>query len=83
MIAPNVEQIEGAADQLKTLTPFIHDAQLAELTSFGAERAKDIGASGLSDDFKCGYELGLQTARAVISGSVALMLKGVDPKDVL
>lgn len=76
MLAPNAEQIETAAEQIKQgqLSGFIRDSQRKELHSA-------VGA--VSDDFVRGYELGVQTARVVLQGSTALMLKGVDPKDVL
>lgn len=83
MQIPAAMFIESAADSLKTLTDFVRKDQQKELSSFGDVRAQAIGASGLSDDFRKGYELGLQTARTVVAGSAALIIKGVDPKEVL
>lgn len=83
MIAPAVMWIESAADSLKSAPDFIRDSQMKELTSFGDARAKQIGASGVSDDFKKGYELGLQTARTVLATSATLIMKGVNPLEVL
>jgi hypothetical protein len=83
MFSPEAMLIESAADALKDVPEFIRTDQLKELRSFGAERAQALGASGISADFQKGYELGLQTARAVLRGSVALNLKGIDPRDVL
>lgn len=84
MIIPNAEQIEGAADSLVKGGPTWGRAdQQKELDSFGAERAKTLGASGLSDDFRRGYELGIQAARTVVAGSVIIAIKNIDPRDVL
>lgn len=82
MVAPAVIFIEMGADGLFSVSEFIRDSQLKELRSFGDVRAQMIGASGLSEDFKRGYELGLATARAVIATSVAAM-KGGDPQSIL
>lgn len=83
MIAPNVEMIEEAAGQIGQLPISLAGAQLRELGAFGAERAKEIGAAGLSVDFQIGYQLGLQTARSILAGSAVLALAGVKPSDVL
>jgi len=83
MQIPAAMFIESAADQMPKLSDFVRNDQLKELASFGDLRAQELGASGLSDDFKIGYTLGLQTARTVVAGSPALMVKGVKPDDVL
>jgi hypothetical protein len=83
MVIPAAMNIEMAADSLKTVTALVKLDQLSELKSFGDTRAQDIGASGLSEDFKRGYELGLQVARVMIAGSVEVVLKGVNPEHVL
>jgi hypothetical protein len=95
MLAPNVEQIESAADMLSVKGtgaphadyPRVPDAvrksQMKELSSFGDARAIAIGASGVSKDFQIGYVLGLQAARVVLAGSSTLAEKGVDPSNVL
>lgn len=83
MQIPAVMFIEAAAEGLGRLTTFVQQDQQRELTCFGDERAQELGASGLSSDFRKGYELGIQTARVIIAGSVALVLKGVKPDDVL
>jgi len=77
MLAPNAEQIEAAAEQIKQgkISDFILESQRKELN---AAIPKDV-----SHDLSSGYELGLQTARVVLSLSPALLLKGVEPKDVL
>jgi hypothetical protein len=75
--------IESAVDSFKDLPQWIRDSQQEELTSFGDVRAQRLGATGLSDDFRKGYELGLNTARTVIAMSGALRLKGVKASDVL
>lgn len=66
--------IESAQDMLKTLDKWTRDDQKKELK---------FAVAGASDDFAAGYELGLQTARAILAGSPALVLKGVKPSDVL
>lgn len=55
--------IESAADALPKLEKWIRDDQQKELSSFGDVRAQRLGATGLSDDFRKGYELGLQVGR--------------------
>lgn len=86
MLVPAVMNIESAADWLKQdwdIREWVKADQQKELGAFGDARARELGASGLSDDFRKGYELGLQTARVIIAGSVAVVLKGVKPDDVL
>jgi hypothetical protein len=86
MIAPAVMFIEMAIDVMKNpdiMPDWLRDSQRKELASLGPLRAQKAGASGLTDDFRAGYELGLATARVLLAQSAALVLKGVDPKDVL
>ena len=83
MLSPAVMFIESAADSLKDTPEWLRESQQKELTSFGDSRAQQIGASGLSDDFRKGYELGLQTARSVIAVSAVLVAGAVNPSDVL
>lgn len=83
MLAPAAMFIESAADSLPSVSDFIRTSQLKELTSFGSARATQLGADGLSHDFVIGYQLGLQTARAVLAQSGTLVMKGVDPRDLL
>jgi hypothetical protein len=75
--------IESAVDTFKDLPQWLRESQQRELTSFGDVRAQQLGATGLSDDFRKGYELGLNTARTMLLGSVILMQKGVKASDVL
>jgi hypothetical protein len=68
--------IESAVDMLKSgaVPPEGRAIQIKELTC----------ATGNNDPrFAAGYELGLQTARVVISESPALLMKGVLTRDVL
>ena len=58
-------------------------AQVKELAEFGDARARELGASGLTKDFTLGYELGLATARALLSQSGAVHSKGLDPGTIL
>jgi hypothetical protein len=68
MITPSAELIEQAADSLVRMTPDERGGQVKELLhGFGEGRAQGMGASGLSDDFVLGFELGLQVARTFIS----------------
>jgi hypothetical protein len=83
MQIPSAMFIESAADSLKAGKTAGHDDQQRELSEFGDVRAQAIGASGLSNDFRRGYELGLETAREMIFTNVALRRKGVVPEDVL
>lgn len=69
MISPSVMWIEAAQDMLKSLSDATREGQQRELTSFGDARAQQLGASGLSDDFRKGYELGLQTMRVCVATS--------------
>ena len=87
MLAPNAEQIETAAEQLKRLRLEANGillSQYKELKAFGPTRANEIGAlEGLSSDLALGYELGLQVARVVISQSIAISQAGIKPEEVL
>lgn len=68
MISPAVMFIETAANTLKNMDQSdpIRSSQYHELQSFGNERAKRMGATGLSDDFMLGYTLGIETARVLL-----------------
>ena len=87
MLVPAVMFIEAAASDILSAHPSIPDwmkkDQMSELNSFGETRAQSLGASGLSDDFKKGYELGIATARVVIAGNPKLMFAGIKPGEVL
>lgn len=83
MQAPPAMNIEMAADSMKNLNEFVRESQMKELNSFGDARAQAIGATGLSEDFKKGYELGLQTARSVLLMSGTLVVHNVKPEDLL
>jgi len=77
MIVPAAMNIESAVDMLKRFPKeraWVLPDQLKELRSAVGEK---------SQDFQDGYQLGIQTARAIIASSVAVMLKGVNPDDVL
>lgn len=62
--------IEMGADMLKSVPEWIQQSQRKELHVFGDARAQTLGASGVSNDFQIGYELGLETMRAVLRGNV-------------
>lgn len=83
MQAPNADQIEIAADQLKTVDRGMMNSQIKELREFGDVRASAVGAHGCSPDFVLGYVLALQTARVVLAQSVALAMAKVPPETLL
>lgn len=92
MQAPNASQIEQAADSLAVkggdypnLSDFIRRSQVKELQSaMGAETIEKLGAAfPPSKEFIAGYELGLQTARFALVGSISLMIAKIKPTDVL
>jgi hypothetical protein len=78
MISPAVMFIEMAMDSLKHENPTWLERQQKELSSFGESRAKQLGATGLSDDFRKGYELGLEVARVYLRGNFAAVQAKVD-----
>lgn len=65
MQVPAAEYIESAADSYDKLPQWVQMDQQRELESFGDARAQHFGATGLSDDFRLGYSLGLQVARVL------------------
>jgi hypothetical protein len=74
MTAPAAMMIEIAMDQLKSPTAFAgHEwllpAQQKELLS---------AVPNASDDFKAGYELGMQSARVLLSGMPAAVFNKVE-----
>lgn len=77
MESPGVMFIEMAQDWLNELRQdptkaWLFESQQKELTSFGDVRAQQLGASGISEDLRVGYELGLQTMRALIKTSAVV-----------
>lgn len=78
MQIPSVMFIEAAMDTLKDLSDDQKAGQEKELMALGDARAKQLGASGLSDDFKIGYQLGLQTGRVMNAGSPLLAINNID-----
>lgn len=66
MQVPAVAFIEMAADHLTQVPKGIVEDQRRELREFGNGRAREIGATGLTEDFVRGYELGLETARMLL-----------------
>lgn len=83
MQAPNCEEIEIAADTFGQVDELVRISQVKELETAGEHLAKDLGASGLSKDFKIGYELGLQAARVTLAGNAQLVMRGIDSKTLL
>lgn len=70
MVIPSVMMIEIAIDTFQEIPQDMREKQLRELHTLGDIRAQEFGASGLSNDFELGYELGLQTARTMLMMNV-------------
>jgi hypothetical protein len=83
MQIPAAMFIESAANQIHKLSDFARRDQLKELESFGDSRATQLGASGLSDDFKAGYTLGLQVARTMLATNAQLTIAGIKTDELL
>jgi hypothetical protein len=85
MLIPAVMFIESAVDGLKDIPLKVTEDQTSEVRcAMGQSTCDKLKISfPLSPDFVTGYTIGLQVARTILAGSVALALKGVDPKDVL
>ena len=83
MQSPAVMFIEAAVDSFKDVPQWLRESQQKELTSFGDARAQRLGATGLSEDFRKGYELGLDTARAILAMNPTLSMKGIKAADLL
>lgn len=85
MLSPAAMHIEAAVDSLKNVPDWLRGSQLKELISaLGFTTAQKIGLPfPLTEETKKAYELGLQTARIVLSGSSALALHHIDAKDIL
>lgn len=75
MIIPNAEQIEAANDWMLRLPHLTLIRQVGELH-------EAIG-DNVDVDLNYGFNLGLQTARMVISQNVAIAKAGIRPEDVL
>lgn len=74
MQVPSAEFIEAARDRVPKLSEFTYTDQVKELTE---------ALGYVTEDFKQGYTLGLETARVIIATSPAVITKGVNPDDVL
>lgn len=84
MMAPSAMLIEAAAQSVKgSDNGEILVQQDRELTAFGGKRAQALGASGLSDDFRLGYMLGLATARTALRMQPRIVQAGLNPGDLL
>lgn len=83
MVIPAPMNYYTGAELLKRMDPKWREIQRRELTTIGDARAREYGATGLSEDFVVGVELGLATARALLAGSPEVILKGGDPKKIL
>jgi len=78
MVIPESEVIEMAAQLVTTLPRPVQQDQINELAEFGDQRARAMGASGVTPDFVKGYLLGVQTARVWLSMSPAAVKAGID-----
>ena len=77
MIVPAAMNIESAIDMLKQWPEklmWVLPDQLKELHSAVGEK---------SEDFQQGYQLGIQTARAIIAGSAEVLMHGANPENIL
>jgi hypothetical protein len=74
MVIPAAMNVESAVDMLKVIDKAVIDDQLKELRE---------GLPGVNNDIEKGYLLGLQTARSVIRGNVAIGLAGIDAENIL
>lgn len=86
MIVPNADNIESAIDTLKKdwgKEQWVREDQQKELTEAGEARLRELGISGLTDDVRKAYELGVQTGRVLVSLSSDIVIKGVDSSQVL
>ena len=85
MNIPAASDIEGAVDGLGKVEQRWRDDQQKELTcAIGASTCKNLGIGfPLSDEFRSGYEIGIQTARRMVQGSAELLLHGANPENVL
>lgn len=73
MIVPAAMMIEAAIDQLKSATAFSADAWVLR----DQRKELDSAVPNASEDFKSGYELGVQTARVLLSGMPAAVFNKV------
>jgi hypothetical protein len=73
MIVPAAMMIEAAIDQLQSPTAFSAEAWVLP------DQRKELHSAvpNASEDFKSGYELGVQTARVLLSGLPAAVLNKV------
>ena len=85
MVIPAAMNIEVAMTTLPKVEQRWRDDQIKELIcGVGASDAQRLGVLfPLSEEFKRGYELGIQTARSMVAGSAELLLKGGNPENVL
>lgn len=88
MLSPSVMLIEIAIDTYfknsENISDWLKKSQIEELQSLGDQRVQIyLGASGISNDLIKGYELGLATARIVLSGNMALVKAGIKPSEIL
>lgn len=85
MNVPAAQTIEGAVDAMKRIPAWVAADQLKELASaIGAPSAASLAIEfPISAEFATGYSLGLAVARQMLAGSVALSMKGIDPKTLL
>lgn len=85
MVIPAAMNIETGFDALAYVEKRWLDDQEKELRAgVGASSAEKLGvAYPLSREFVQGYQLGIETARAIVAGSVEVLSKGGNPENVL
>jgi diaminopimelate decarboxylase len=74
MFIPNAMSIESAIETLKTRDPRWLADQQKELHEAVGDK---------SDDFKAGYELGIETGRVMVATSGEVVTHGADPEKIL
>ena len=80
MIVPAAMHIYAGAELLRRSPELWRADQQKELA---AAMPTLIHQYGIAESFSNGYELGLATARAIIAGSVEVMLHKANPDNIL
>lgn len=82
-VAPSAAVIQQAVNDLPGADVNTRVMQQSALSAFGDAGARSAGASGLSNDFRKGYELALQVAREVIAANSLVIQFNIDPTQIL
>lgn len=83
MQIPSAEIIEAAVDAVKKLPGNVREDELKEFhAAMGASELAELEVQD-TVGLRIGYLLGLETAREVIQTSPAVLMKGIDGKEIL